>query len=133
MTGTIISALLLSAAGRFYDKHGARITGVIASTGLGMTLAALSQMDKTTQAASSLLPFIPHTVLVLIFMSLGFLCLRFFGQGVMSLVSRNMVMKWFELKRGRINALMGVFVSFGFSIAPYMLNTLIDRGTWQTA
>jgi len=50
------------------------------------------------------------------------------------MVSRNMVMKWFNKRRGLANAVLGIFTALGFSIAPKVLNRFIEhfewRGTW---
>jgi cyanate permease len=46
-----------------------------------------------------------------------------------------MVNKWFDRRRGQANALLGVFIAFGFSAAPRLLESLIDgwgwRGSWR--
>jgi cyanate permease len=65
--------------------------------------------------------------------ALGFFFLRFFGQGVLTMTSRNMVMKWFESRRGIANAVLGVSVSLGFSLAPRFLNDLIGQTGWREA
>jgi MFS family permease len=43
--------------------------------------------------------------------------------------------KWFDLRRGMAMALSGIFISFGFSIAPKVLDVLINRwgydGAWK--
>ena len=58
-------------------------------------------------------------------MILTFLMLRQFGQGIMSMVSRNTLAKWFDRKRiGQRH--QRLFVAFSFSGAPLMMNTLID-------
>lgn len=135
MIGTIGSSLLLSQAGRFYDRFGARITLFFASCFLGIVLLILSQIDRIASfwAQFGILSF---SVWGFILMTLGFFLLRFSGQGVMTMVSRSMVMKWFDKRRGMAAAIMGVFTTFGFSYAPKLLDTLIQasswRGAWQT-
>jgi len=66
---------------------------------------------------------------------LGFFLLRFFGQGVLTMVSRNMMMMWFEKRRGFATGFSNVFVSLGFSFAPYAISLIIAsqgwRGAWQ--
>jgi OFA family oxalate/formate antiporter-like MFS transporter len=44
-----------------------------------------------------------------------------------------MVMKWFEERRGRVAALLGVSISAGFSYAPRVLQNLIDDRGWRGA
>jgi hypothetical protein len=59
--------------------------------------------------------------------------LRFAGQGVITMVSRNMMMKWFEQRRGLATGFSNVFVALGFSIAPLVLDNLIVSFDWRLA
>ncbi len=68
-----------------------------------------------------------------IVISIGFFLIRFFGQGTLTLVSRNMIMKWFDRRRGMANAVLGVSMSFGFSMAPRGLDEIIGSFGWRTA
>ncbi|MBT6728874.1 MAG: MFS transporter, partial [Deltaproteobacteria bacterium] len=43
----------------------------------------------------------------------------------LTMVSRFALSKWFDRRRGVVTGINGVFVSFGFSSAPLLLNTLI--------
>jgi sugar phosphate permease len=49
------------------------------------------------------------------------------------MVSRNMVMKWFDKRRGLANAILGIFTALGFAIAPQILNQVIERLEWRGA
>jgi sugar phosphate permease len=133
LAGTIASAFMLTPGGRLYDRFGARPIGVAVTILLALTLVALSVSDVIAGAAA--LPFLPREVTTFIVIALGFFFLRFFGQGMLTMTSRNMVMKWFENRRGTANAVLGVSVSLGFSVAPRVLNELIGlsgwRGAWQ--
>ena len=139
LVGTVGSALFLSSAGRGYDTYGARILGVIVTFLLGCTLLYLSAADHIVAAGVSLFglksPFL-ITGIAFSAISIGFFALRFLGQGTLTMVSRNMVMKWFERKRGLVNAVLGITISLGFSIAPRILDALIQhsgwRGAWRT-
>ena len=66
-----------------------------------------------------------------LFLALGFWGIRFFGQGLLTMVSRNMVMKWFNKKRGLANAVLGIFTALGFSIAPKILSQFIEQLEWK--
>lgn len=131
--GTIASGLSLTYAGRLFDRVGARWSCLIAGVGLGVTLLGLSYLDRLL---NSILPWfglnarIPMTVAGL---STGFLFLRFFGQGLLTISSRNMVMQWFVHRRGLANGLMGVFIGLAFSATPPLFNSLIQALTWQGA
>jgi MFS transporter, OFA family, oxalate/formate antiporter len=134
MIGTILSALIIGRAGKFYDRFGAKITALIAVSALALTLLYLSFIDDIVNMVLSLKILNPDLI-SFILLTFGFFILRFFGQGVLSMVSRNMVVKWFDKNRGLIVALMGAFTAFGFSLAPKLFNTLIEtydwKGTWR--
>jgi sugar phosphate permease len=55
-----------------------------------------------------------------------FLLLRQFGQGIMAMVSRNTLAKWFERRRGMVSGISGIFVAFSFSGAPLFMNIIIE-------
>ncbi len=59
-------------------------------------------------------------------MTFAFMLLRQFGQGIMAMVSRNVLAKWFDKNRGLVTGISGIFVSFGFSAAPLGLNFLMN-------
>jgi sugar phosphate permease len=131
LVGTISSALMLTAGGKAYDRFGARPIATAVTLLLAVTLLALSLADSI--AAAVALPFLPRHITAFAVIALGFFFLRFFGQGVLTMTSRNMVMKWFEARRGIANAVLGVSVSLGFSLAPRLLNDLVGLTGWREA
>jgi len=133
LVGTTTSALLLTKAGKFYDRAGARTMAVVVSLGLAGVLVYLSFSPGISAGLSRLLPFLGRTASAFAVMSIGFFFLRFLGQGSLTLASRNVVMEWFEKRRGMANAILGVAVSFGFSYSPKVLDRLIQSGGWQSA
>ena len=128
MMGTILSSLILPFAGKLLDRIGARM--MILATGIGLG-AALLFFAQTVTLINTLSPvfseFLPHSFLALLVMTLAFMLLRQFGQGIMAMVSRNVLAKWFDAKRGLVTGISGIFVSFGFSAAPLVINILINR------
>jgi cyanate permease len=66
-------------------------------------------------------------------MVVGYFGVRFSGQGVMTSASRNLLLLWFERRRGTVSGVSGVFVSLGFSLAPLLLAMLIDGWQWRAA
>ncbi len=133
MIGTIASSMLLTYAGKMYDKYGARWVGMIISVTLGFVLILLSQSDRIIHLFvkdSSSAVYIPLSMAVLMFL---FFALRFSGQGVLTMVSRNMLMKWFIARRGLVNGISSVFVAFGFSMAPLTFDTFIQETSWRWA
>ncbi len=130
MIGTITSALLLGKAGKFYDRFGAKPSALIASVSMAGILLYLSYIDKITDSLSAYRLISPG-ITAFILLSFGFFILRFFGQGILAMVSRNMIVKWFDKNQGLIMAIMGAFVTFGFSLAPKLFNSLIEVYNWR--
>jgi MFS transporter, OFA family, oxalate/formate antiporter len=132
MFGTIGSACLLPWAGRLCDRLGTRAMAVVASLCLAGVLLILSQSDSLARAAANLLG-LPAAVSAFVVMLVGFLALRFWGQGVLTLSSHNMIAKWFDRKRGLASGLTGLCVALGFSAAPLALDLLIRQFGWRGA
>lgn len=130
--GTFISSLFISKAGRWFDKYGARWLAVFSALGLAISLMLCSQADVIANTLSKWLNvqffILPATVMVLLFFMI-----RFTGQGVLTLASRNMIMKWFDEYRGRVNAFSAIAVSVGFSASPLWISKLIDGFGWKNA
>ncbi|GET29101.1 MFS transporter [Prolixibacter sp. SD074] len=134
MFGTIGSSLFLTLAGKWYDRYGVRLV----MSGATLTLAfalVLASFSPAIVLLGKGLAFLPLSYFAVFVMSLLFFLIRFSGQGVMTLASRNMIMKWFDRKRGLANALSSAFVSFSFSLSPLFLAWGINRfewfGTWR--
>ena len=131
MGGTLISGLLVSWAGKLYDIYGARIIAILAAVMIGIVLVYLTHLNLIANSISQAFPLLNKTVITIILCIIGFFTLRFFGQGVLTMTSRNMVMKWFENRRGLANGFLGVFVAFSFSMAPQIFNGGINAVGWQ--
>lgn len=133
MIGTLSSAAILSASGVLLDRWGSRRFGSIVAALLGLSLLVLSYIDGIVDAASRMLTLLPPGLTAMIIMSAGFFLLRFLGQGSLTLVSRNLPMRWFVKRRGMVSAIVGTFVSFGFNSAPAFFDRLIRAAGWQGA
>ena len=133
MFGTIASSLVLTPAGKLFDRVGARVMATASTLMLGVVLAVLSQCERISTGLAALFDCEPNLWTAFPVMFIGFFLLRFSGQGLLTLSSRNMLMKWFDRKRGLVNGLSGVFVSFGFSGTPLFLAWLISEGGWRNA
>ena len=130
MIGTVMSALILTPAGRRLDRYGSRAVGSVIVLLLGLVLILMSFLDHITAAAGR---FGHPAVSAFVVITIAFFMMRFLGQGMLAMISRTMVMKWFDRQRGMANAVMGIFVSFGFSLAPRLLNGMIEDGGWSGA
>jgi len=132
MIGTICSSLVIGRAGLWFDKYGARYVAFFAALTLSLALLLCSWSVHMSEALKTfldidtwLVPFLLMTVL--------FFFLRFSGQGVLTMASRNVIMIWFDKNRGKVNAVSSVAISFGFSSSPLWVNALIESYSWQTA
>ncbi len=133
MVGTIGSSLILTYAGKLYDKYGARWVGMGVSLMLAGVLLLLSQSDRIIRffiSDNQATVYVAFAMGILMFL---FFMLRFSGQGVLTMVSRNMLMKWFVARRGLVNGISSVFVAMGFSMAPLTFDLLIQDTSWRMA
>lgn len=132
LLGTLASAALLTRAGRFYDRAGARITMVAASTLLGICLVYIALIDRFTAFFISLVP-VPIAWISFPLILLGYFGVRFSGQGVLTSASRNVLLLWFDRRRGLVSGARAVFVNLGFSLAPPAIAFLIVFFGWRIA
>ncbi len=132
LVGTLASGLMITRAGKLYDKYGARVMAFIAGVMLGVMLVYLTRVDRLVDTMAGK-GWLSPALLTFILLAIGFWGIRFFGQGLLTMVSRNMVMKWFNRRRGLANAVLGIFSALGFSIAPKILDQVIHRLEWRGA
>lgn len=132
MLGTLFSSFLLTRAGRWYDRWGARKVGGLAALGLALTLFLSSYVNSISGYIQNTTG-IYHWGVPFVVMLLLFFMLRFSGQGILTMSSRNMIMKWFDRYRGRVNAFSSVSISLGFSISPLIFDQLIKQWHWHGA
>lgn len=135
LVGTLTSGCLLPFGGKLLDRLGARVIVVLAAVGLGLTLSYLALCDRLSALISASLSLEARTVAAVLLV-VGFVSLRFCGQGMLTMTSRTMLGKWFDRRRGQASGIEGIFVAFGFAIAPYGFSQAIAllgwRGTWLT-
>ncbi|MDF1755543.1 MAG: MFS transporter [Verrucomicrobiales bacterium] len=133
--GTVASGLTLPFAGRLFDYWGARRMIVLSAVATGLVLLFLSESADVARGISAILPESWRTGIAFVVIGLGFYLIRLSAQGILTMTSRNVVGKWFDIRRGLAMSLSGVFISFGFSVAPKVLDLLINRfeydGAWR--
>lgn len=132
LVGTLGSGLLITRAGKLYDRYGARVMSFVSGIMLGLMLVYLTRVDQLAGSLVSRRGW-SATLTTFVLLAAGFWGIRFFGQGMLTMVSRNMVMKWFNRRRGLANAILGIFSAFGFSLAPKLLNYFIEELEWRGA
>jgi len=132
MIGTIVSSLVIGRAGIWFDRYGARLVAFYAALVLALALFLCSWSVQMSSFAKELLNqdswLVPFTIMTLLFF-----LLRFAGQGVLTMASRNVIMMWFDQNRGKVNMFSSVALSFGFSSSPLWINYLIENNGWQGA
>lgn len=129
MFGTLLSAFFVGKAGVLFDKFGARYVAFFSALFLGIALVLSSLSVNISKDFESMFHiktwFVPFVVITVLFF-----LIRFFGQGVLTMSSRNMIMMWFDENRGKVNAISSITVSLGFSSAPIFINFLVDDYGW---
>ena len=129
MIGTISSGFLIPVMGTVLDKWGSRKMMIFASLMLGISLFWLSFLDTIVHFFPTVLSSVMYTVLV----TFGIFCLRFFGQGLLPITSNTMIARWFDRKRGRAIAFMGVINTIALSAAPAVLASVVLHLSWNGA
>ncbi|GGK50257.1 MULTISPECIES: MFS transporter [Flavobacteriaceae] len=130
MIGTLLSSFLVTKAGFLFDKYGARYVAFFATVFLGISLLLFSISVKISETFKSILN-IDSWIIPFALITVLFFFIRFSGQGVLTMTSRNMIMIWFNKNRGKINAISSITVSLGFSASPILINRLIDDYGWE--
>jgi len=135
LIGTVASGLSLAMGGAWIDRFGARRVVGATCLGLAGTLLYLSGVDRLAAGLGAGLGLASSKQVAWVLLVLGFTALRFFGQGMLGLVSRTTLARWFDRRRGLVSAIQGAFVSLGFAAAPLGLHLWIEaagwRGAWQ--
>lgn len=134
LVGTVASGVALTVGGSWLDRIGARWTVLAACVGLAATLLFLSVVDRLAAALGAAFG-VSAGVAAWGLLAVGFTALRFSGQGMLTLVSRTTLARWFDRRRGLVSAVSGAFVNFGMASAPLGLHLWIEaagwRGAWQ--
>ncbi len=112
--GTLTGSLALPLVGRHFDQAGARRTTLLIIIVFG--------------CATLYMGFV-HNALML---SLGFVAIRMFGQGSLSLVSANIINNWWAQHRGKVLGIAGLLTSLlGLGTFPSLINWLIPVFGWR--
>ncbi len=131
--GTVLSGLTLPKLGTLFDQLGARRMIVYSSLATGLILVYLSQTKRLLEWATTTIPWLSKLALAFVIILIGFYLVRAAAQGVMTMTSRNAIGKWFDFHRGTALAVSGIVTSFSFSIAPRVLDFLIEQFGWSGA
>jgi len=91
----------------------------------------LSQVDRIAAHVTAI--GVPESWAAYGLLTLGFLGLRFSGQGVLTLCCRTMLGRWFERRRGFVSSISGPFASFAFAGSPIVLSFWVAESGWRGA
>ncbi len=112
---TLFAAVCLPLMGRLIDRHGARYMMTIIALFLGCACIAFGMSTG------------------IIWLSIGYASLRFFGQGSLMMGSVNIVSQWFAKKRGFAMGLMGLGFTLSMAVHPALAQWLVDGFGWRQA
>ena len=129
--GTMVSGLLLPRGGVFLDHFGTRKTIFIVSICFGLVLTIFSYCQPILSFLELKLQFIDRKFIYIGVLSFLILGIRFFGQGMLPVISNTMISRWYDEKRGKVVAVMGVVNSLCFNAAPFIMATLVGIYSWQ--
>lgn len=113
MLGTFFAAFPLSVIGPLSDRFGLRWTTVGVALGLSLSCWVVS-------AATGFFSLL-----------LGFLLLRFLGQGALTLLGGNLVSMWFQKRLGTVNSVMSAGGAAAFAVVPLLLLECIESVGWR--
>jgi MFS family permease len=130
---TIIGSVIINRTGKTIDRFGSRNVAFFSTILLGCILIYMSQVDRITGQIAGLLSRRFDLFIKMVTVTIGFLLMRYFGVWGLGISSRIMLMKWFIEKRGRMNSILGLFVTLTFAFIPFFSEKLIDRFSWRAA
>ncbi|WP_417307559.1 MFS transporter [Devosia sp.] len=110
---TMSSATLLVFVGGLVDRFSARGLAVAAIAGLALTAVAMGLLG--------------HVVLLVMALA----CLRFFGQGMLSLIAMTTMSRWFNRFRGRALSFAGLGFTMGDATLPFIITMSIAAFGWR--
>ena len=115
LIGTLIAALGLPRIGQNVDRVGVRRAMTVIGIAFGIALVAMAGVQG----------FITLTV--------GFVLIRLFGQGALSLASTVAVTLWFDKRRGTVLGALSTGMAVVMAMVPVGLSLVIETFNWRIA
>jgi MFS family permease len=115
LIGTVAAAMPLTLVGGVADRLGPRRVMFVVALLFGLACIAAGQARH------------------LAVLTLCFFCLRFLGQGSLSMLSGHVLALWYERKLGTVNGIKMVFAQVGFMLSPWLAIGLIHWLGWRWA
>ncbi len=114
--GTLAGGLSLPFVGEQLDRRGPRVMAGVATALLTLTCVYMGFVQGP------------------IMLGLGFILLRMLGQGSLSMISTNVINRWWVQRRGTIVGIAGVLSSvLGSGLFPSLVYALIGRFGWRSS
>ena len=113
--GSLTAAALLFLVGRLLDRYGARVVLSVVVILFGVALLFMSTVSHTLH------------------LYVGFACIRFLGQGSLTLIPTTLVALWFVRLRGRVMALNILGSVASQAAFPPLILLLITALGWRNA
>ena len=112
--GTLAGSLALPFIGREIDRRGSRFMMAFIAGVFGLACIYMGLVQGA------------------LMLGIGFVAIRMFGQGSLSLVSQNAINQWWVYRRGAVLGISGLFVSLlALGAFPGLINWLIPRFGWR--
>ena len=112
--GTLAGSLALPFIGREIDRRGSRYMIVVIAAVFGLACIYMGLVQGA------------------LMLGLGFVTIRMFGQGSLTLVSQNAINQWWVYRRGAVLGLSGLFTALlGLGAFPGLINWLIPHFGWR--
>jgi MFS family permease len=115
LIGTLTAAFALPVVGRQIDARGVRVGMTAIGAGFAVALALMSGVGGFVTLAA------------------GFVLIRMFGQGALTLVSTVAVTLWFRSRRGFVLGLLATGTGMLMSLVPIASNAIIEAVGWRGA
>ena len=112
--GTLIGSLALPFVGREIDRRGTRFMILFIAGVFGVACIYMGAVRGA------------------LMLGIGFVAIRMFGQGSLTLVSQNAINQWWVYRRGSVLGVSGLFASLlGLGGFPVLINWLIPQVGWR--
>jgi len=130
--GTVGSGLLLPFCGRLFDRLGARVFTVLAGVCFGLSLLYMAGVLAITEGFDFLANGLglEHGWGGFVALSIGIFGLRFFGQGTLTMASRAMIGKWFNVRRGLVMSVSMMVMALIFPASAWVFLKGIQWVGW---
>ncbi|MDR2200573.1 MAG: MFS transporter [Puniceicoccales bacterium] len=121
---TLVGTFLVPFFGHLFDRLGARRSITYSGLAMGLTLLFLAQITTLTSFFQNVTS---PRLAILSFLFIGFFFLKLLGQNLIPLVTRMMILYWYDHRSCTMIGLSGVFISISFGVAPQCIQFLMER------